>query len=187
MARERLRYWSWTVKTWGTSAFVVAHLAALVVWNLPGGAIQERFGPWVSYYMLPTGLWQDWGMFAPDPYSSSTTLEAITLDAHGTLRTQPFPTLGNRPVVEAALAYRHAKFASTVGVPHMVTLREFVARSVIRAQDIPPESFPVDVQLYYNVRPIPRPDETIDATTPITPTVSILQTYRFATREEAEP
>ena len=55
------------------SAFLLAHLAAVAVWNLPDCAIKGRFVGPSARYLLPLGLWQHWGMFAPHPAKATST------------------------------------------------------------------------------------------------------------------
>ena len=178
--------WAWTAKKWGVSAFVLCHVGALVVWNLPPKvALRERLAPTLGWYLLPTGLWQDWGMFAPDPAPSTIALEAVTLDRHGVLRRYAFPTLTGLSVPAASWRYRHAKYASVVGLEDSAAHREFTARTVLRRLEIPEAAYPVQVQLIYQVRPTPPPGETADPAEP--PQQAILDTYRFPNRAEVDP
>lgn len=178
--------WTWTARKRLVSAFVLLHVAALIAWNLPlKAAARGRVAPLAEAYLLPTGLWQDWGMFAPDPPLSICTLEAVTVDRHGVARTFAFPKLTGLGVASASWRYRHAKYASVVGLEKSAAHREFAARTVLRRLDIPPEAYPVDVQLVYQVRDIPPPGEPIDPEAPAR--THVLGTYRFPNRAEADP
>lgn len=175
--------WIWTARKWAVSAFVLAHVGAVVVWNLPEpAALRQRLAPGLSWYILPTGLWQDWSMFAPDPAASSVALEGVAVDRHGVLRRYEFPRLTGRSVPDAAWRYRHAKYASVVGLESSAAHREFAARTVLRRLPIPAEAYPVDVQLVYRMTITPPPGEP--ATPPQT---SVLGTYRFPNRAEVDP
>lgn len=178
--------WAWTAKKVAISAFVLMHVGALVVWNLPPKvALRERLAPTIGWYVLPTGLWQDWGMFAPDPAPSTVALEAVTLDRHGVVRSFAFPTLTGLSVPAASWRFRHAKYASVVGLDDSAAHREFAARTVLRRLDIADEAYPVEVQLIYRVRPTPAPGEMADPEAP--PQQAILGTYRFPNRAEVDP
>jgi hypothetical protein len=178
---------TWTARKLAVSAFVIAHLLALVIWNLPAKVLlRERLVPVLSWYMLPTGLWQDWGMFAPDPGKSSLALEAVSLDRHGVLRTYAFPRLTGLSVPAAFWRFRHAKYLSVIGLENSAANREFAARTVLRRQAIPAEAYPVDVQLLYKVRPTPPPGEPpADPAAP--PDDLVIDTFRFPGRAEVDP
>jgi hypothetical protein len=178
--------WAWAAKKAAISALVLGHLGALVVWNLPAKvALRERLAPTVSWYMLPTGLWQDWGMFAPDPGRSTVALEALALDRHGVLRQFEFPKLTGLSVPAASWRFRQAKYASVVGLEESAANREFAARTVLRRLDIPDGAYPVEVQLLYQVRPTPPPGEAADPDE--LPQLSVLDTFRFPNRSEVDP
>src|SRR5262249_3449931 len=75
--------WVGTARRLLISAFLVFHIAATLVWVMPVCPIRVACAPWFAPYMLPTGLWQYWGMFAPDPMRETATLDAEVIDAHG--------------------------------------------------------------------------------------------------------
>lgn len=178
--------WRWTLTKRAVTGYVVFHLVALGLWNLPGGPIRERTADLVSYYLLPTGLWQSWTMFAPDAPTASMTLEALTRDRHGVMRSYAFPRIGSKSAWEGYWSFRDAKYANMIGQPESVVQREFAARTVIRRLEVPPESFPVEVQLQYQVRATPPPGTAADAATTWSPPV-VLGNYLFPSREEAAP
>lgn len=175
----------WTLRKWAVSAFVAAHLTALVIWNLPGGAIRDRYCDVVACYFLPSGLWQNWSMFAPDPPYSTLTLEALTQDRHGVMRAFAFPRIGERSVWEGAWMYRHAKYANVAGAKDSKAIREYAARTVLRRLDIPDDAYPVDVQLQFQVRTTPPPGTPSDER-PLNEPPSIIGSFRFPNRAEVE-
>src|SRR5262249_13634599 len=89
------RAWTWRLKKSALSLFVVAHLGATVLWVLPACPLRERCWPVVSSYIMPTGMWQYWGMFAPDPMRDTLTLEAEALDVRGLRYGFTFPRLAD--------------------------------------------------------------------------------------------
>jgi hypothetical protein len=181
--------WAWTARKWAVSAFVLAHLFALVVWNLPSQVLlRQRLIPTLDWYMQPTGLWQDWGMFAPDPGKASVALEAVTVDRHGVLRTYTFPKLTGLSVPAAAWRFRHAKYASVIAHESSAAHREFAARTVLRRLDIDPRAYPVDVQLLYRMRETPPPGEPpAEGPGSDEPTEALIATFRFPNRAEVDP
>jgi hypothetical protein len=178
---------AWTLKRVAISVFVVAHLAMVTLWTLPGCPIQARCVRYVAHYLMPLGQWQYWGMFSPDPVRDSITLEAVVLDAKGLLHTFAFPTEQERSWWQASLHYRHSKFVCNYSYKdEFKAHREFGARHAVRQLKLPADAFPVEVQLMFRVRPTPPPGGPLpDPMAPITP-VSI-DTYRFPTPQEVLP
>lgn len=177
---------TWTLKKWALSALLIAHLFALLVWNLPTGDLRERLAPKVLPYMLVTGLWQSWCMFSPDPCRAKITLEAVVTDKNGVARIYPFPHMDELSPLEKIPVYRHAKYASNVGLKDGKAQREFAARHVLRTLEIPADAYPVDLQLYYKIRPTPPPGTPAEEITLHTEN-SLIENYRFPNREEALP
>ncbi len=178
---------AWTLRRLLISAFVVGHLGAVTFWIMPACAIQQRFVPYVMNYMLPIGQWQYWGMFAPDPIRDTSTLEAVVFDAQGLIHTYAFPRETGRSTWDAALHYRHSKYAANYALKEeFAAHREFGARHVIRQLGLTADAFPVDVQFIYQLRPCPPPGGPLPD--PMSPTVaSTIETFRFPTLEEALP
>jgi hypothetical protein len=168
------------------SLIFALHLGALFIWNLPPSALRDRFISWPAHYFLPTGLWQHWGMFAPDPILDTIALEAEARDAHGMRHSYSFPAMAGLPVLQAALGYRHSKFAHILAPAEAVGQREFAARHVVRALSFPPEAFPVEVDLMHKIWRTGRPgDSPPDEMSP--PERTLLQIYRFPNWQEARP
>jgi hypothetical protein len=177
--------WKWTFKKWLISAFLIAHLAALTIWNLHA-TLRARLSVVLDPYMNCTGLWQHWGMFAPDPAKETTTLEALVQDNHGTVRTFAFPKIAGRPVREAVLAYRSAKYTSVLGLKDSRMQREFAARHVVRTLNLPADAYPLTVQLQYEVWPSPEPGQSLN-TVSIHGNRRVLESYSFPNLAEAMP
>jgi hypothetical protein len=178
---------AWTLRRLVISAFVTAHLGAVTVWIVPPCVLKGRLLPYLAYYMLPLGQWQYWGMFAPNPVSDTVTLEAAVLDARGLLHTFAFPQESTLTPWQAFWHYRHSKYASNFSLTdEFIANREFGARHAVRALHLPAEAFPVDVQLYFQVRETPPPGgPPADPMAP--PVTSPIQTYRFPTLQEVLP
>lgn len=170
----------------GISLFLIFHLAAVVVWNMPDSALKQRIGQWPAPYMLPTGQWQHWGMFAPEPLRETLALEAQARDARGIVHAYAFPRMAEVPVHQAFLGYRHSKFSHNLLADTAVAYREFAARHAVRSWNLPPEAFPVDLDLYYRVwTPSPPGEPAADALAP--PSLRVIQTYRFPAAEDVRP
>jgi hypothetical protein len=177
----------WTLKRLAISAFLLVHMAAVLLWNLPACAIRERFALWTNYYMLPLGLWQSWAMFAPEPGHVSATLEALAVDRTGEIRRFEFPNVTGKSPWEGVWGYRYSKYNHTLGRDESAAQREFAARYVIRRLGISADLFPVDVQLIYQLRPCPDPGKAPADLHLEPPTPTVINCYRFPNLAEAMP
>ena len=145
----------WIAWKLAVSAFVLFHMTATLVWVAPDSPIKAALFVHFRPYMVPLGLWQSWGMFAPDPVQSSYTLEADVSDAKGMGHIYQFTKVAGLPWWEKAPKFRHPKLAANLAIEEYQPQRVMAARHVVRALDIPPESFPVYVRLYYQVAQTP--------------------------------
>lgn len=168
------------------SLLLVVHLAAVALANLPDGPLAQATAGWTAYYLQPTGQWQSWGMFAPEPSTDTLTLEAVVRDSRGLLRHYSFPRMMDKSAWEGVWGYRHSKYANNVGMPTGRANREFAARFVVRALDLKADDFPADVQLLYDVWPTAKPDAPA-GDPPGSPWQSVIETYRFPNLAEAMP
>jgi hypothetical protein len=179
-------YWRWTAQRLAISAFLVVHLGAVVIINLPPSALRQALISTAAHYLMPIGLDQAWGMFAPNPVMHSMTLEAMTIDKNGIQRTFVFPKMTDFSWWRAIPRVRHSKFASNCGMAPNVVVREFAVRHAIRQLAIPADAFPVEAELLYQVRETPPPGSP--PADPMKPPVpQTLQTYRFPKIEEVQP
>ena len=179
-------YWRWTAQRLAISAFLVVHLGAVATINLPPSALRQALITPVAHYLMPIGLDQAWGMFAPNPVMHSMTLEAMTVDRNGIQRTFVFPKMTDFSWWRAIPRVRHSKFASNCGVATNVVIREFATRHALRQLAIPADAYPVEAELLYQVRETASPGQPpIDPMKP--PVPQTLQTYRFPTIEEVQP
>ena len=184
--KEGALTWMWTARRLAISAFLIGHMGAVSIWVLPPCPIQRRFAGSLAYYILPLGLWQYWGMFAPDPVRDTLMLEAEAIDVRGIRYNFAFPRLADYSRWEGTFRFRHAKYAANMGGEESAAQREFAARHVIRQLGLPAEAFPVDVQLRYQVRLTPPPGEP--PADPMTPTQPHpIESYRFPNLEEVGP
>lgn len=176
---------SWRLKRWVISAFLLLHLGALAVWNMPNCPLRYRLLPRLAYYMLPTGLWQNWTMFAPNPMRHGLKLQALAVDKNGIMYEYAFPKLTDFSVWEGITKVRFSKYPAYLISDDYAAHREMTARHVVRHLDLPREVFPVDVELQYLVKESPPPGSVPDPMVP--PVVRPIKAYRFPTWEEARP
>jgi hypothetical protein len=178
--------WGWAARRLGISAFLVVHVSATLIWVMPPCPIRARCFGLVSRYIMPLGLWQYWGMFAPDPMSNSFTLSADVVDVHGLRYSFPFPKLSDYSALGRIPRFRHPKFAANLSIPELELQRKLAARHVLRQLGLPAESFPAVVRLEYQVRATPPPGGP--PADPMAPTIPYtLGTFRFTSLEEVRP
>lgn len=147
----------WTAWKLAISAFVLFHMAATLAWVVPDCPIKREMVPRLRGYMIPLGLWQSWGMFAPEPVQTTYTLEAEVSDAKGMGRVYEFTKVADLPWWQKAPRFRHPKMAANLLVEEFVPQREMAARHAVRALGLAPEAFPVYVRLYYQITRPPEP------------------------------
>jgi hypothetical protein len=170
------------------SAFLIFQVSATMIWVLPASPIRDALAPALHYYMVPTGLWQFWAMFAPDPVHDTITLEAEVIDKHGLRQRFAFPRVADYDPWHAIPKFRHSKYAANIAIKDddFNKLRRFAARHVVRSLNVPSDSFPVDVHLFYQVKETPPPGTPPgDELKP--PRPLLLETYAFATPSEVWP
>ena len=168
------------------SAFLVVHLTSVAVWNLPACALRARCHGYVSYYMLPTGLWQYWGMFAPDPINQTLTAEAMAMDSQGKIHRYAFPRIADYSILGRIPRVRYSKFTCTLNEPTTPIHREFAARHAVRQMKLSEDAFPVHVELNYLLWQTPPPGSPpVDPMTP--PTQQLISAYRYPSLAEVQP
>ena len=175
--------WRWTARRILLSTFLIGHLTAIFLINVPASALRDAVITPVAMYLLPLGLDQAWGMFAPNPVLHSNHLEAMTVDTNGIQRVYAFPKMTDFTIWEAMPRVRHSKFASNCGIPNNKAVQEYAVQYAIRELGIPADAFPVTAELYYQV--IETPPLGAPARDPmLPPTTFSIQTYRFPTLAE---
>ncbi len=178
--------WRWNARRIFVSAFLAIHLFAVVIINLPPSAIRQALIMPAIFYLIPIGLDQAWGMFAPNPVMHTNTLEVMTVDNNGIRRTFAFPKMTDFSIWRAMPRVRHSKYASNCGLERHTAIREYAVRHAIRQLGIPGDAFPVTAELSYQV--IETPPIDAPARDPLKPpTQQVLQTYQFPTLAEVIP
>jgi hypothetical protein len=179
--------WRWTARRLVISAFVMLHLSALMLWTMPDCAIKARFTPPFRYYMLPLGLWQWWGIFAPDPLRENRELEAEVIDAKGMIHIYEFTKIADMSVWQKTGRYRNPKFTDNVlAGGEFAKTRDFTARHAVRQLGLGEEAFPLTVSLYARITdPPPEGIAVADAMT--VPRVHMIERYQFASLKEVRP
>ena len=179
-------YWRWTARRLLVSAFLVVHLSAVAIINLPACALRQALHLPACCYLVPIGLDQAWGMFAPNPVMHPTALEVSTVDAKGIHRDFAVPRLADFSVWRAIPRVRFSKFTANCTLASNVAMREFAVRHAIRQLQIPADAFPVEAHLMVQVRETPPLGDP--ARDPMMPPIpQLLQSYQFPALAEVMP
>ena len=93
------------------SVFIVFHLVAIICWAMPikfwlFGAVNEMTRP----YLLWTGLFQSWDMFAPDPVKANTYVKAVVITKNGHVHVWSFPRMDQLGFGQRYQKERYRKF-----------------------------------------------------------------------------
>ena len=177
-----------SAKRLAISIFIVIHVGAVGITNLPNCALKRLIGSvWVDVYLLPTGMWGGWSMFGPEPAKCTATLEAVVRDSQGLVHHYTFPRMMDQSAWAGFYGgYRHSKYANNIGLPESTASREFAARFVTRALKLKDTDFPADVQLVYQIWPIKPADAPADKPAD-SPYTSVIETYNFPNLAETMP
>jgi hypothetical protein len=178
--------WRWNARRLAVSAFVIFHLSALSVWTMPPCYIKEHVEGFYKYYVLPTGMWQWWAIFAPDPVRDTIMLDAEIVDAKGMRHIYEFPRLAELPWWQKIALYRQPKFTGNMASPEYLVSRKFTARYAARQIGLQQESFPLWVSLYYQVKDTPPPGTTAVSDPMAPPRIAMLERFEFASIEEVQ-
>jgi hypothetical protein len=176
--------WRWNARRLAVSAFVLFHLSALCVWTVPPCAIKEKLTPFFQYYVLPTGLWQWWAIFAPDPIRNTMVMDAEVVDARGMRHIFEFPRLADLPWWQKVPRYRQPKFTANMVVPEYASQRKYTAKYAVRQIDMKPEAYPLAVSLYYRVTDSPAPGAAAAVDPMVPPRIHMIERFEFASVEE---
>ena len=137
------------------SVIVVMVFLIGVVWSLPSSAIQRSIAPSLRPVALASGLDQDWGMFAPGPPLSATTIEVhVLVDGDATRRTWRLPH-GNALYGQYSW-YRWQKLKEWVLAPSSELDRSDFAHWAVREVTRPTEH-PTYVEVVERIDTLPPP------------------------------
>jgi hypothetical protein len=178
---------SWTTRRLLISAFLLFHLTATAIWVLPICPIRNRLVPYLEYYMLPTGMWQAWAMFAPDPIHDTLMLEAEVIDSGGVRYGFRFPRMADYTWWQGIPRFRYAKYTANMAAEEFALPRKYAAHHALRRLKLPESVYPVSVHIMYQMRPTPPPG-SVAAADPMNPTKPyILGSFRVETPREVNP
>jgi len=95
------------------SAFIAFNLFAIIGWSVPmDSPLIDRCRRLVRPYLLYTGLFQKWDMFAPDPSKLNNYVAAVITYSDGTSSSWEFPRMENLGYIDKYFKERYRKYAN---------------------------------------------------------------------------
>lgn len=122
------------------NAFIAFHVCCIAVWSVPGPlqpAAVRAVVDVVTPYMIRSGLWQGWDMFAPDPLALEIDLVAEVTFADGHQATWIFPRMQEMPYLERYRKERWRKWRERVRLDAFAQIWPDTARWIARRFDGP--------------------------------------------------
>lgn len=121
-------------------------------------------------YLLPTGFWQYWDMFAPDPAQTDFWCDAEVTFLNGSKQIFDYPHMKVMSLSEKFISERHRKFFERVNMDtnQMMYLRAPFAQSIAFRSATDPKDPPVKVVLNRHFLEVPRHNKPKAAEPPYT-------------------
>jgi hypothetical protein len=120
------------------NTFILFHLIAITCWALPVNwrllvAVRQITRP----YLLWTGLFQSWDMFAPNPPPTNTYFKAIVITQKHHIRVWDFPRMDQLSFGQRYQRERYRKFAENMSLESNAAVLPDVVRHIARFYNDP--------------------------------------------------
>lgn len=120
------------------NAFLIFHLIAIACWAVPiSSPLLDAFRGFVRPYMLWSGLFQSWDMFAPLPKSENDYIQAVVITHDGQVHTWKFPRMEQLSLLRRYSKERYRKFAENLEDSKNSVLWPDVSRHLARLYQSP--------------------------------------------------
>jgi hypothetical protein len=115
----------------GISAFLLFHIVAITCWCVPlESPLIDAFRSVVRPYLLWSGLFQSWDMFAPSPKTLNGYVEAVVIYKDGSIRNWAFPRMEHLTARDRYSADRYRKFVENLKEDRSLALWPDAARHI---------------------------------------------------------
>lgn len=94
------------------SLFIVVHVSAICLWLCPSSRIRDLLLAPLRPYVTFLGLWQSWGVFAPDPKNWNPYMTALIIFADGSQKMWEFPRMDKLNLIDKMFKERYRKWAN---------------------------------------------------------------------------
>jgi hypothetical protein len=145
-----------TIKHIVINTFLLFHIFAITCWCIPlDSPLIVNFRSLVRPYMLWSGLFQGWDMFAPSPRNINSYIEAVVIFNDGRTQTWKFPRLEQLSFVQRQFKERYRKFGENVQNDANSILWPDVARRIARLHNNPsdPPTIVLLVRYWSEIKP----------------------------------
>jgi hypothetical protein len=106
---------NWGFRQGAISIFILFHLIAITCWAVPWNVSAVReVKELVRPYMVWSGLFQTWDMFAPDPKSINSYVRAVVITQDRHIKVWNFPRMEELSFWERYRKERYRKFAEVL-------------------------------------------------------------------------
>lgn len=97
------------------SAFILFHLIAITCWALPWNpAVVKDVKELIRPYMLWSGLFQSWDMFAPNPKPENAYVRAVVITSDRHIKVWNFPRMEELSFGQRYQKERYRKFTESI-------------------------------------------------------------------------
>lgn len=120
------------------SVFILFHLVAIICWAMPVNSplfavVNEMTRP----YLLWTGLFQSWDMFAPDPIKTNTYVKAVVITQNHHVHVWSFPRMDQLGFGQRYQKERYRKFVEDMLREQNAALLPDVVKHIARFYNDP--------------------------------------------------
>jgi hypothetical protein len=120
------------------SLFLLFHIAAITLWAIPlDSPLIAQGRALIRPYMLWSGLFQSWDMFAPTPKSVNAYVVCSVITKDGVVHPWTFPRMEQLGIAERYYQERYRKFAENLQDQRNAALWPGVARHLARLYNNP--------------------------------------------------
>ncbi|MGE0541030.1 MAG: hypothetical protein AB7R89_12710 [Dehalococcoidia bacterium] len=139
------------------SAFILFHIVATIFWVMPQSALRDQLWPRTGKYIGYLGLYQSWGMFAPEPSNLNLYLTAVVTYQDGSRQEWTWPRMAELDLASRYQKERYRKFAENAHLDAYSYVWPSMARFAAEVNANNPANPPVHVQLWRHWWLVPPP------------------------------
>ena len=142
MVKKPLSGWKRTV----LNVFIALHVYALFLWGLPDGPFRNYLARPFERYVLYTGLWHIWGMFAPKPLDVNFDIRATVKYADGSTAEWICPRIEEMSQWQRMCKERYRKWRERIRADEFRNIWDDSAHWIARQMNTKPENPPVEAK-----------------------------------------
>src|ERR1051325_2069577 len=139
-----------TLTGWKRAAlniFIAFHVYAMVIWGLPESTFRNHMARPVEKYVVYSGLWHIWGMFAPKPLDINFDIRATVKYKDGSTAEWIAPRMEELPIGRLLPKERFRKWRERIRADEYAKIWDDTARWIARQMNTNVNNPPVEVRL----------------------------------------